>query len=96
MIPLYSSLEISSIEVFSDATPTRKNGRENYSSVNRRKKGSKATSIRLFDTESVLGSIFATLFSSSGTFPLEESFSSPAGIRPSVGSTSRNAFVYAT
>lgn len=34
MIPLYSSLEISSIEVFSDATPTRKNGRGNYSSVN--------------------------------------------------------------
>lgn len=54
---------------------------ENEKGVEKKKrKRSKATSIRLFDAEARL--YLCHTFLTPGTFPLEESFSPPAGIRP--------------
>lgn len=61
----------------------------------KKRKRSKATSIRLFDAEAVLGSIFATLFSHRELFRSRKALAHPREFAP-VGWTSRNAFVYAT
>lgn len=69
---------------------------ENEKGVEKKKrKRSKATSIRLFDAEAVLGSIFATLFSHRELFRSRKALAHPREFAP-VGWTSRNAFVYAT